>query len=137
MTFDVGGQARFQAVGVTSRYSRTDGRQSFSTTWTRDYLVSWTWAADGELLRMTQNEGMRITETKTEQVSASYGSGSKTSPPKTRILPIDASSGRERRFRCEGDRLIIGPPIVKVNGRTIDNSANDRDYPHWGIFVRR
>lgn len=140
MVFSADGTARFEADGVVSRMTAAvpgGGGGTAETIIERDYSVSWNWTVRDGLLVMAQSEGMTITQTNTSIVSgAIFGSARRTDPPDTDLLPLDASSGRSRRFTCEGNQLIIGPPVVRVGSRTLDNDARALNYPHWGVFER-
>jgi hypothetical protein len=134
MVFSADGTAHFNVEGFVSRRTEdVPGVGTAVTTIERDYVASWNWTVRDGFLIMNETEDMTITETQ----SASFGSTSRTNPPRRRVVATNASSGRSRRFACEGNQLTIGPPVVSVGSRTMENDARNLNYPHWGVFERQ
>lgn len=121
---------RFQSVRGAS------GPVAFSVTIERSYRAAFTWSVSGDEIVLTDNGPMEIAERTTHFSSGPYGGGVREMP--TRRSEVDSStSGRGRKFRCDGNALTVTPPFVRIGpGREWVDRDRELRYPYYGVFVR-
>jgi hypothetical protein len=138
MRFNRDGTADFSArrllfLGPT----RTTGAVSARVDIQRSYRAKLGWSVSGDEIVLTDIEPLRIVERQTHYTRAPYGSGARTMPARQSEITESSTTGRGRKFRCDGNILTITPPFNRLGpGREWVDTDRELRYPFYGVYRR-